>query len=184
MKTLTYEYVSECLRYDPDTGKLYWLERNQSHFKDVRALKVHRTSKAGKVAGCFDKSTGYLVIGINYKILYAHRLAWLLTHGTWPSGMIDHINGDKTDNRLENLRSVSQFENAKNARLSRNNKSGTPGVSLDKRSGKWRARIMSNYREVYARSFSTKDEAIAARKEAQVNYGFHENHGRKAWSAV
>jgi hypothetical protein len=112
--------------------------------------------------------------------MYAHRVAWALHTGAWPDAQIDHQDGDKLNNAISNLRSVTQWENTKNAALSSHNTSGVTGVAFDKRSGKWRARVHHNYRDVFCRLYSTKEEAIAARRVAEKDYGFHQNHGRPA----
>lgn len=178
MATIDIPYIRQCFSYCPATGSLYWTERPREHFASEAAYKTY-LHRVGQSAGGIDTSTGYRVVGLGGKIHYAHRIAWALHHGAWPD-VIDHINGDKLDNKIENLRSVTQMENAKNARLGRNNSSGANGVGFDKRSNKWRARIMAGYREVYSALFDQKEDAIKARESAQVAYGFHANHGRVA----
>jgi len=180
MTELDVAFLRECLDYEPNTGTVLWKHRPRSHFSSEAAFQTHDRHKAGTVAGGVDSSTGYRVVGLCRKLFYAHRVAWALHHGEWPNGVIDHIDGDRLNNALSNLRVVTQFENARNASIGRNNTSGAVGVSFDKRSGKWRARVMHQYREVYSGLFASKEAAIAARAAKAKDYGFHENNGRVA----
>jgi hypothetical protein len=103
----------------------------------------------------------------------------LLTYGSWPVDQIDHINGNTKDNRLENLRDVSNRENLRNQKIPKNNTSGTLGVSFDKRKQNYQASIKINGKRKHLGYFKNKEEAIAARAVANIKYNFHENHGRK-----
>ena len=105
----------------------------------------------------------------------AHRLAWLYVYGCWPDE-IDHINQIRDDNRIANLRSVDRTTNCQNASRQKS-ESGVTGL-VKRYTGKWEARIQVNKKYIYLGIFSTKSEAIAARKAANVKYGFHENHGK------
>jgi len=128
-----------------------------------------------RVAGSL--SEGYRRVSIQGKSTGAHRVAWFLHYGKWPDGFIDHINHDRSDNRIENLRLVSRSDNARNQKLNRHNTSGFNGVSYHKKRQEWRAAIQVNGKKKWVGSFKTKDEAIAARQKANVVYKFHENHG-------
>lgn len=147
------------LDYDPETG----------------ALTRRSTGKpVGTVNG-----RGYVVVGFQGRKLLAHRLAWIITHGTWPKDQIDHVNGIRSDNRLANLRDVSASENSRNQSLRRDNTSGRIGVSFDKRSGKWYAYIRIDGRTVNLGRYDAQEDAVAARAAAEREYGFHANHGRR-----
>ena len=174
----TPEYLAECFSYDAETGVLRWRERPREHFRNQAAFTTHARTKAGNVAGCIDGSTGYLVVGLNYQLLYAHRIAWTLLHREWPHLHIDHIDGDKLNNRASNLRCVSPAENCRNAPIKRSNRSGIQGIGFAKREGKWRARIMRDYKDIHLGYFDTWADAVDARARALEQYGFHENHGR------
>ena len=158
--------IKKYLRYDAGTGKIFW------------KLNKGGNAKTGNEAGCMDKY-GYSIIEVNRKSYKAHRIAWLLTYGSWPEDQIDHINGSKKDNRLENLRVVSYRENARNQKIPKNNTSGTVGVSFHKRDQKYIASIQINGKSKHLGVFKNKEEAIAARAAANIKYNYHENHGRK-----
>lgn len=150
---LTAEIVRELLSYDPDTGVFTWIKR-----------VAHRV-QVGSVAGTRCKRHARLMILSKQRL--AHRVAWLYVHGEWPKNVIDHINRDGFDNRLCNLRDVTQSENLQNASVSRKNKSGVTGVRFDVKRGKWVAEIKANYQNMSLGRFATKDEAVAARRKAE-----------------
>ena len=128
-----------------------------------------------RVAGSLNE--GYRRVWIQGKSTGAHRVAWFLHYGKWPDGFIDHINHDRGDNRVENLRVVSRLDNARNRKLDARNISGFNGVSYHKKKKYWQAKIQVNKKTKWLGAFATRDEAIAARRKANVEYGFHENHG-------
>jgi hypothetical protein len=163
--------LRELLHYDSDTGRLVWKERPISLFPSRNAWRRWNGKHAGKEAFTALDDKGYKqgnVLGRHYK---AHRVIWALHYGSAPDGHIDHINHDKADNRISNLRDVAKRTNHLN--LSR--RAGPMGVGRFRQ--RWRARIMVNYREVHLGTFDTEQEAIAARLNAQREHGFHENHG-------
>ena len=124
---LTQSRLKEVLSYDPDSGKFTW--------------KIHVSNvKAGSVAGSLD-FYGYINIRVDGKAYKAHRLVWLYTHGYDPENQIDHLNGVRNDNRITNLREVSQSCNMQNTKVRSNNTSGFPGVYWNKRDQKWKAYI-------------------------------------------
>lgn len=141
--------------------------------------KITRNSRAmkGVIAGNMG-NRGYLVVRLNYKPILVHRIVWEMCNNTSiPSGMqIDHINGIRTDNRIENLRLVTNHENRKNQKLRVDNKSGYNGIG--RRKGSWEARIRVNGETLYIGRFKDVEDALLARKNAEIKYGFHPNHGR------
>lgn len=147
----TLERVRERLSYDPATGELRW-----------------RTShRAGRLAG-HTGVDGYVRVRFDYRNHYAHRLIWLLHYGKSPDhGMeIDHINGDRLDNRIANLRLASFTQNHWNSRARRDNTSGYKGTWLHKASGLWVARIKKNKKIHHLGYFKTPEEAHDAYKMA------------------
>lgn len=160
-KLPTPEKLRELFSYDADTGLLV-----SKRF-------------AGRVAPSYGPKK-YSTVCVNYRDLYVHRVVWALTHGAWPEGEIDHINGDRSDNRLVNLRLVSHSQNMKNSPIKGNNTSGTLGISWHKASRKWHARIYDGGHCHSLGYFADKEAACVARKSAEEIYGFHPNHGRAA----
>ena len=172
------ELLRQLLRYEPDTGKLYWKERTPNMFKRERDCKGWNLKFSGKEAFTAKTANGYHHGAINCTNYYAHRIIFSMAYGSLSHGEIDHVNGDKSDNRLGNLREVSHAENMKNAKIQKNNVSGFSGVHYEMSSRKWRATISVDGKVKGVGRFSNKDDAIAARKEAEAKYGFHPNHGR------
>lgn len=175
----TADLARELFRYDPETGLLYWQQRSLHHFKDRSYWRRWNAKWAGKETSSISP-TGYKRLNYRGQFYLVHRVVWLVVHGEWPD-VIDHVNGIKQDNRLVNLRAVSQCENARNARLFTTNTSGVVGVSFDARDNRWHAYIGvgKNHRQSLGH-FKTKEEAIAARRAAELVLGYHENHGRAA----
>ena len=117
---------------------------------------------------------------IDGRMYYVHRLVWEEANGPVPEGMtIDHINGDRFDNDLSNLRVVTQQENMKNSATPKSNTSGVTGVSWCKRRSKWWSYVKVDYKQLYLGQFDDWFEAVCARMSANNLYGFHENHGRR-----
>ena len=167
---LTLERVNELLRYEPGSGKLFW--------KKTTANRV----KVGDEAGTFCKSTGYIKIRVDNKGYPLHRIAILLATGVYDKTVqVDHINHDRCDNRLENLRVVSRAENMRNKSKLNTNKTGITGVRIiytRKGTKRYKAAIKYNSKDIYLGTYDTLEEAAAARKVAEIKYGFHENHGK------
>ena len=168
--------VASVIDYDPKTGIMLWRTRDKSSFRSGKAGEAIRWNSrySGKPAFTAKMNGGYLCGAINKVGMQAHVVAWCIHSGGWPEGTIDHINGVRDDNRILNLRDVSQEENARNSKKPKNNTSGVMGVSYCKRDKVWIAHISSKR----ISSHKEKSDAILARKEAEARMGFHENHGR------
>ena len=168
---LTAQRLRELLHYDPETGVFTWLVRPAESFFGPRASAIWHTRYCGKRAGCVNKVIGYATICILDKAYYAHRLAWLYASGTEPIGEIDHINGEKADNRLGNLRDVSPQTNKQNMRSPPNKVAMTSiGVYYVKRDNLKRpysASIALNGRHHHLGYFATNEEAHAAYLKAK-----------------
>jgi hypothetical protein len=161
---LTYEYVASILEYDPVEDVLRW--------------KVRRGGKAraGSVAGSID-TQGYWHIRINGVLYKGHRIAWLLHYRQWPTDQLDHIDGQRHRLAIENLREVSSRENSMNQKLFKTNTSGMTGVYWVEKNQKYRALIKVHGRLKHLGYFDTFEEAVAARRAAEIEYGFHPGHG-------
>ena len=148
---LTQQRIKEVLRYEENSGKLFWLD-------------IHNNYLSHKEAGSFRKSSGYIMVQIDKKVYLAHRVIWMLVYGKFPDLMIDHVNGIKSDNRLSNLREVTKRENSQNIRVaySSNKSCGLLGVSYHNKSGKWLARICSDTKRISLGLYDTPEEAHAA----------------------
>jgi len=175
MRTVPVEYLKSRLSYCPSSGVLSWLPRSRSEFKTDRAYLAWVSRFQNKDGFTAINHNGYKIGRLGKVNILAHRVAWTLVHGVWPDGEIDHINGDRTDNRIDNLRVVSTKANARNKRIDARKISGVPGVYWHKAANKWCAAINKSERIGYFRDF---DEAVKARKEAERKHGYHENHGR------
>ena len=149
---LTHAELLEQLIYHPETGTF---ER-----------------KKGKRIGKSLTKNGYKLICVKHKQLYAHRLAWFYVNGDWPSSLVDHINGNRADNRIHNLRLATKAQNAVNSKVVRSS-SGRRGVYIQSNTRKYRVRLTLNgKRNVHIGYFSSKEEAAKARNEAMAKaYG-------------
>lgn len=178
------EVLCQILRYETDTGKLFWKERGLEWFNAEKQTREHNAAiwngkNAGKEAFITALPLGHRYAGIFGVKYLAHRVAWKMAYGTDPIG-IDHIDGDPTNNRLSNLREAPQSVNGKNARVRKNNTSGVMGVCWAQRLSKWVAQINVDYRKIHLGVFEEFDDAVAARKAAEIAHDFHPNHGRAA----
>jgi len=152
---LTQQQLKELLHYDSQTGVFRW-----------RVSTTHNV-KPWSVAGCVSR--GYVLIRVNKKLYFSHRLAWLYMTGKWPTNKIDHIDGVPSNNALINLREATQKQNMENVALSKANTSGFRGVSWDKSRGKWQSKLRHHGKTIHLGRFETVDEAtkvvIAKRAE-------------------
>jgi hypothetical protein len=177
------EYLNECFAYNPTTGALLWRHRPVSHFSKTEKYTAEfnclrfNSRYAGKSAGSFD-NYGYLKVGLNYKKQKVHRIVWKLITGIEPDNQIDHINGNKSDNRKENLREANHSENGMNTGKKSNNTSGFKGVYWNKKQKKWLAKIEYGYHQKALGSFETPEEAHNAYCLAAKEYhGKFANYG-------
>jgi hypothetical protein len=177
--------LDELVKYNPDTGEFFWRVRPMSMFDGHGAVGLLRSvtgprsaqwscnqwnaRHAGKPATSLKKD-GYVYCCFNYERWLAHRVAWKIMTGEDPNE-IDHIDGDRGNNKWSNLKDGSKSDNLRNLALKRNNTSGYHGVAFSKRQQKWTASI-------WVGTFDSKEEAIAARKKAEELFGYHTNHGR------
>lgn len=171
------EVLRQLLRYEPETGKLFWLPRPRSHFKTDLSFCAWNARYPGSEAFTAT-SHGYKLGAVNGSNYRAHRIIWCMVHGFDPKEEIDHISGDPADNRISNLRVVTTLENMRNVKRPSNNKSGVIGVNWDKEKEKWHASIAVEGRQIFLGYFADLGLAAAARQGAERCLGFHPNHGR------
>jgi len=151
--------LEDCIRYEPNTGVLIWKER------------VNKNISIGQIIGT-KHSKGYLFFRLNRKFYFCHRVAWFLHTGFWPVGEIDHENGVKSDNRINNLRDVTHQQNMWNKTSQKNTSSAYKGVHKIKTSGKWRATLWNGFSKLHLGTFTDeKEAALAYDAEARRVFG-------------
>ncbi len=151
---ITQDYLKSILSYNRKTGLFLWLVGRSG------------TNGCGSVAGTLMKK-GYIHITINGRLYFAHRLAWLYVYGYFPENGVDHINRIRHDNRIANLREVSQQCNVRNACVNSRNTSGVKGVSWDKRTGKWYSQIAVDGKDINLGRYDDFVDSVAARLIAE-----------------
>lgn len=179
----TPEELRQLLRYDPESGKLYWLPRpvemfaNEPQITPEARCRAWNTSWANKEAFTASRDLGYKVgaiFGTNFR---AHRVAWAIYYGEWPQGEIDHIDGDPSNNQIANLRVTDRTGNSRNLKRNATNTSGCGGVSYDERRGLWKAYIWVDGKQKFLGRFKHKFDAVLARLLAERERGYSMRHG-------
>lgn len=170
--------------YNPETSEILWKEWvSPDWYKHDGYHKRFMEERSGKVVKFHKLPTGYLYIDAGkIKTIYAHQIAWVLNYGELPSHCVDHIDGNRENNSIENLRDVPQKINARNSKLSKNNTSGAAGVSWDQKNKKWRSQLMVDGKTLVFGRFDTVTEAAKARQkylDSNKNLGFSKRHGKK-----
>jgi hypothetical protein len=153
----------ECLKklsYNKETGIFTW------NFDGTRGVK------AGDVAGSKTKD-GYIILSVRGNKLFAHRVAWFFVNGEFPHGNIDHINRNKSDNRIANLRNASASQNAQNREKNLKNTSGYKGVTWHKRDKRWQSAITVQGKVIHLGYYKSAEDAYAAYVEASKKYQTH-----------
>ena len=167
------ETLRSILRYDPETGKLYWRERTADLFPNKAGRAIFNARNAGKEV--VKRNNGYVIvkITINQKKfeLCGHRVAWAMHTGCWPINDIDHKNRVRDDNRFENIREATRIQNHHNKAVMANNKSGIKGAYFSKQAGKWRASIKVGNSRKHLGTFDSPEKAGEA--YAAASKAFH-----------
>lgn len=161
-RTVSVDYLHERLSYDSSKGLLRWKE-----WKDCPSRAWNKRFKGELVGGV--RKDGYVGFALETKKYKVHRVVWAMVTGFWPQGEIDHINGNRSDNRFENLREATRADNARNKTLYKVNKSGYPGVT--KINGRWVARICSTSLRKSV-TYDTFKEAVEAKIFMELEAGF------------
>lgn len=159
INTISKNEAQECVKCfcaNFETGDIFWIVGGKG-----------RSKKKPAGTTC---SSGYRKIIFNGKEIYAHQIIWALYSGEWPELQIDHINRNKKDNRISNLRLATNAQNGRNLPIKKNNKSGHPGVSWDNITNKWRATIKVNYKQKNLGRYTDYNEAVGVRVAAEKKY--------------
>jgi hypothetical protein len=172
MSTVTDEMVEaawlrECFSVRED-GALIWKHRPSAHFRTEKAAKLWNGRYAGKRAGTVT-SRGYREVSIASKAMKEHRIVWWLTHGRAPANEIDHINGNRADNRPANLRDVPKSVNLHNCHKKRKSKSGILGVN-SRANGKFQAQIRVGKVKFNLGTFDNAEDASFAYCAAKESF--------------
>ena len=175
--------LNKLLRYIPETGEMFWRPRTPDLLAETakgpkKYCAYWNGRYAGKPALGAKDAYGYEIGSIFAIKQKKHRVIWKMVTGEEPD-TIDHINGNPSDNRWENLRGASRVENQKNTAMRNDNISGVVGVSWDRKNERWRASITSNGRTMNLGRYSNFRDAVDARMAAEIKYKFHKNHGRQ-----
>lgn len=182
---ITQARLKELFQYDPQEGVLIWRERPLTDFKNKPAYHSFKSRWEGKVAGHIQFQ-GYRKIVADGQNHQAHKLIWCFVFGEWityPDAEIDHVNGDRADNRIQNLRKVTKSMNQRNSSMRINNKSGVIGVNWKKKQRRWVARIWDGPHHKYLGMYRNLEDAAAARAKAEQELGYHPGHGKLRKSA-
>lgn len=178
MKLLPEKYyaaIASRVKYCPKTGKFTWL------YRDNPAPANWNSIYAGKECGHMSKN-GYVYLTVSldgqYKHILAHRVAWYIMFGEVPKHQIDHINGNRTDNRIVNLREATPGQNSRNTKLSVRNSSGFSGVHWYKSRRKWQTYTDYQGKRFFLGYYDNKDEAISAVEAFKNERDFSERHGK------
>lgn len=165
-ETVSAAILQEAVSYDAATGKFVWRERPVAHFPDGKPTPERRAAMwngkyAGKPAFTSNDPRGYLRGAVRGMNVYAHRAAFACVHGRWPDGEIDHINRDKSDNRIENLREVSHRQNRLNAA---DCDRASKGIRRNRKGDKWWLQIKIYGRAQHVGTFICLGDAFKARQ--------------------
>ena len=172
------ETLRQLLMYEPQTGRLFWLPRGQHLFRDTlgrtkeHACAIWNARYASREAMTGVNNGGYRTGRLFGASTAAHRVVWAMEMGAWPCFDVDHINGDRGDNRIGNLREATRSQNLGNAKVRSDNTSGFKGVAWERRRKLWKSNITVEGRQRHLGYFDTAEEAHAAYcKAASIAFG-------------
>lgn len=167
LESLSHEEVLRDFSYNPETGIV------------TRLTGKAANARAGEKVGWSDRR-GYLIFSLNKVKLKLHRFIWFMETGYAPSveEHVDHEDHITHNNTWSNLRLVDVTGNQKNRSLVKGTPSGFMGVTWSTAASKWQVRIHVGGKQTYLGLFTDKNEAVKARQEANITYGYHKNHGR------
>lgn len=162
IKDIPYDLAISTFDYNPVTGLFMWKSRDITGFHNEQSFKAWHTKFAHKPAFTNINPKGYNQAKIWGNRYLAHRVAWVMHYGKQPKFWLDHINGNRSDNRIENLREVNATENGLNRPENKNNRTGLKGVTLDSVTNRYSARIRLGDNKYYLGMFATAELAHAA----------------------
>lgn len=172
---ITRELLLDLLLIYPAIGVMVWKKRSRQYFKTDAAMNRWNARYAGQHAGGLV-GRGYIELGLFNKKFKAHQIIWFVVNGYWAK-MLDHIDHDRTNNKIGNLRECTVAENNRNMSVSSRNTSGHVGVSWSEARQKWRARIRVDSKDKHLGYFENIQDAVNARVAANKKHNFHPNHG-------
>ena len=164
------ELLRKLLRYEPDTGRLFWLERPPEMFSSHRACNAWNARFSGKESFITLDTKGYCMGGILNKSYRLHRIAFTIYHGFWPYALIDHVDGNKTNNKIQNLREATASQNSCNRKATINGKSKFLGVYWHSHDKRWRAKLKSNGKQFHLGNFTCEIKAAKAYDAAAIKF--------------
>lgn len=171
------ETLRECFEFDAQTGILTWKRRPRSHFCSDKGEACWNARYPGTVAG-YRMANGYWLISIFKKRYLVHRIGWALHYGEWPSGILDHCNGNSDENQISNLRNATTSTNGQNSRRRITSKSGVKGVSWNSKRQKWVANVCVLGQHHHLGAFHKLEDAESAVRERREQiHGLFTNHG-------
>jgi len=177
MRDLDIDIARSLIHYDHSSGIAAWKVRDRSLFRRNQDYLSWNTKFAWSCVGGMPRPDGYLGTKIFNVPYMVHRIVWAMYHGENTGYEIDHVNGDRSDNRITNLRAVHSSVNSRNKCRHRNNSSGVAGVHWSLDANKWRVSIGVSGEKVNLGLFTSLDDAAAARLAADIKYGYHSTHG-------
>lgn len=163
------EYLQECFEYNRDTGELFWKVRPLHHFKSEGRWRMWNAQFSGKKIS-YINNTGYHAVGIGSIRYLVHRINWKIKYGEDPKECIDHIDGNKLNNRIDNLREASKLQNKINQMVTKNNTLGVKGVSYANKHKSYQTAIAIDGKRTYLGSFNTIEEASLVYQAASLKY--------------
>lgn len=170
--------LRKILSVDFATGRMTWLPRPDAMFSSNRYCKSWNDRWQGKDAFASKNMHGYHQGRIFGKKMEAHRVIWAMFHGEWPNGNIDHINGVRSDNRIDNMRDVTKAENSRNSKRFSNNTSGMAGIGRIRNGTAWRAFACDKTRKYkHLGNFRCFGEAVKARNAYRLSNGYTPESG-------
>ena len=168
---LDQSYLKDCFEYNESTGVFIWKKRPLSHFKNTKGMNIFNAIYSGTIAGTIDNH-GYARVQLNGKKIRLHQIAWIFVYGLEPLSELDHINNDRLENRITNIRLASSSENQQNQIKAKSNNTYSKklGVHWHSRDKKFSSKITINGETHYLGYFKTEEDASSAYLKAKHQF--------------